>query len=65
MAMHDLSLLVQKIGAPTQSIDLLATYFIILAENLYPTAPRALSPWIEHTVIGRLVISLYRKGQEV
>ena len=39
-------------------------FFVILAENLYPTAPRPLFSCIDHTITSRLILSLHRKGQE-
>jgi hypothetical protein len=49
---------------PRATIELSATCFIIIAENLHPTAPRASLFCINHATIGRLIISLYRKSQE-
>jgi hypothetical protein len=39
-------------------------FFVILDENLYPTAPRPLFSCIDHTITSRLILSLHRKGQE-
>jgi hypothetical protein len=39
-------------------------FFVILTENLYPTAPRPLFSCIDHTITSRLILSLHRKGQE-
>ncbi len=42
-----------------------AACLIILAENQHPTATRLLLSCIDHIIIGRLVILLHRKGQEI
>jgi hypothetical protein len=39
--------------------------FFSHAENLHLTAPRPLFSCIDHTTIGRLIIPLHRKGQEI
>ena len=42
-----------------------AACFMVLDENLCPAMPRSLLSCMEHAIIGRLIISLHRKGQEI